>query len=317
MDRYTNKTFQPLRFYTDNTSNLALRNAQYYYKNIVPLIASRTKLLPFQLYRPTLTTYVLTSGDYISVYVVNFKTGVIRDITTEISLDIGTREIGVGDYEQYATYDGKTTFTTAFGQGLYYIHAVSKDGYHYYSDLFKVGFFETIDIEFKNSYSFGNLWFSDFWYKASYEGMTYDPGEYSEYSESNKNDDNLDKFTYQRIDKLRAVSVLVDSNGLDTLKMAKMCDSVYITDELSIRQAIEIMDVASEPFAKSNYITAVLKYRVIDDSIITVKPTNVTLKYLQIGTPGSVTPPVVTEIEGITLHGTPITLGGTKITLKK
>jgi hypothetical protein len=307
MDRYTNKIFQPLRFYTDNTSNLSLRNAQYGYKNIVPLIASRTKLLPFQLYRPTLTTFVLASGDYISVYVVNFKTGVITDITSQITLNIGTREIGVGDYEQYATYDGKTTFSSAFGQGVYYIHAVSKDGYHYYSDLFKVGFFETIDIEFKNSYSFGNLWMNDFWYKASYEGMTYDPGEFSEYSEANKNDDNLDKFTYQRVDKLRAVSILVDSNGLDTLKMAKMCDSVYVTDEIN-RQAVEIMEVAAEPFAKSNYITAVLKYRVIDDSMILVNKTNVTIQYRQQGTTVSEAPGVLTfDGENIQFDGNTIT----------
>jgi hypothetical protein len=308
MTRYTNKIYQPLRFYTDNASNLALRNAQYGYKNIVPLVASRTKLLPFQLYRPSITTLILSGGDYISVYVVNYKTGVITDLTSQITLTIGTREIGVGDYEQYVTYDGNTTFSSALGQGVYYIHAISKDSYHYYSDLFKVGFFDTIDIEFNNSYSFGNLWMNNFYWKASYEGMTYDPGEFSEYSESNKNDDNLDKFTYQRVDKLRAVSILVDSNGIDTLKMAKMCDSVYITDELGIRQSVEIMDITAEPFNKSNYITCILKYRVIDDSIITVKPTIVTVQYSQTGT-------TVIEAPGVlTFDGRNITFDGQTIT---
>jgi len=316
MDRWTNKIYQPLRFYTDNVSKIHLRHDTYGYKNIVPLVASRTQLIPFELFRSVTTPAEWVEGAMVTdIYVVNFKTNVETRVTRYLTLYFGQRVIAPSDYEMYISYKGNSTIP-ALNQGLYYIHAImNTDGttpYHLYSDLFKVGFYSTIDIEFKNSYSFGNLWMRDFYWKASYEGQTYDPAEYSEYAESNKDDDNFDKFTYQRIDKLRAVSLLVDSHALDTLKMSKMCDEVYITDELS-RERIEIIDISGETFNKSNYITAVLKYRVVTDSVISVNKESIIYMGSQYST-GGLAPAVTLDDGSITFDGEPITFGGQNIT---
>jgi hypothetical protein len=309
-----NEVFQPLRFHTSTSYQLVKRHIELGFNNIVPLIASSSKLIPFQLYRQNISTYILASGDYISVYVVNYKTGAITDITSQITLTIGTQQRGFGIYDQFATYDGNTTFSTAFRQGIYYIHAVSKDGYHYYSDLFKIGVYDTVTIEYKNSYSFGNLWMNTY-FTASYVGKSYDTSEFLEYSEINKNDDNFDIYTYQRSDKIRAVSFFADSNAIDMLKLAKMCDSIYLTDELGLRQTIEIVEISPVAQNKSNYTVIVMKYRVIDESLISVNKNTIQVQYSQIGTPGSVTPPVVTPVTGVlTFNGHDITFDGQTIT---
>jgi hypothetical protein len=317
--RYTNQVWQPLRFYTALTEKLAYRHAVLKYHNIVPLIASSTALLPFEVVYPVATSLeVIPSVIDVNIYVVNSQTGVIRDISSNLTKLFGKREITPGDYEMYIAYPGLSVIT-ALRQGIYYLHVVFMEGetnvYHWYSDDFRVAFCNTITFSFKNSSSFGNLWMHGYYWKASYKGINYDNGDFSEYSESSKTIDQYDRFTYRRKDKIHTTALLLDSNGLDALKMASMCDQVLITDELGLQNTIEIMEITPVPLGLSYFHNTVVKYRIMADSIISVNKQNISLFATQQGSLTIVHP--VEESTGVTLHGEPIKLGGVPITLKK
>lgn len=303
-----NKILQPLRFHTSASLGIAARHLSLGFNNIVPLIASRTKLIPFQVEANFSGEPGHGATYHVNCYAIH-ASGTIVDLSAYLTFKFGRIGNGRSSYDIYVTYDGNSTISP-LRQGVYYLH-VNLTGNniastHFYSDYFKVGVYDTVTIEYNNSYTFGNLWMNGFHWKASYACKTYDPGEFAEYSEVNKDDDNYDDPTYNRLDKLRAVSFLGDSNAFDAMKMAKICDSIYITDELGVRQAVEIVEVSPATQSKSNYLAIVIKFRVLSDSIISVIKQSVTSIGIQTGSNYV----EVEAGEGITFDGSSITFDG-------
>jgi hypothetical protein len=208
----------------------------------------------------------------------------------------------------YIAYPGLSAITP-LTQGLFYIHAVlyGSEETHWYSDDFKCGFYNNvISVSFRNSKSFGNLWMHDFYWKASYTGINYDTGEFDQFDSVRKDIDNHDIFTYRRKDKIRALSLQVDSNGLDAMNMAAMCSDVLITDEIGLQWNAEILGIEPTPIAHSYYHNLIVKYRVVADSIVSVNKIDISLYATQIGVPDGETPPVVVESEGNVIFNGPI-----------
>lgn len=304
-----NEILQPLRCYDALAKLLVKRHEAIGYKNIVPLIASRTTLLPFLL---TCVKTDATENLITTCTAVNYKTSVAIDIKSYMAFKFGLDDL-TNPTKQYISYDGTSTIP-ALPQGIYYLHLASTDD-EWFAGLFKVGFYTKVcTIEFTNSKSFGNLWTvaesTQIYYKATYEAYTFDQGEYSEYSEANKNDDNVDKYTYRRIDKLRVIALLGDSDALDTLQTAKICDTIYLTDEIGNRSLIEIMDVSTTEVGQSNYLTIILKYRIKENSIISVNETQVVYFFDQTGSSHSIATGELTfDGDNIQFDGDNLTFG--------
>lgn len=309
-----NEILQPLRSYSSLAEMLVKRHEYLNYKTIVPLIASRTTLIPFTLVCSKTDTHehLITTCT-----AVNYKTGVAINILANMSFTFGLDNVA-NPLKQYIVYTGNSIIY-ALPQGVYYLHLISEDD-EWFVGLFKVGFYTKVcTFEFRNSTSFGDMWMipkqfgitTTHYYKAVYEAYTFDQGEFNEYSEANKNDDNFDIFTYQRADKLRAVAILGDSDALDALKIIKMCDTIYLTDERGIRSEVELMEITGDGFGQSNYLTIIVKYRIIGNSIISVNETPVENTFMQTGINE------VVESDNLTLGGHPLHLGGTPITLHK
>jgi hypothetical protein len=318
--RYFNQNWQPLRFYNTLSEKISTRHAALKYYNVVPLIVSRTNLIPFQLFKA-----VTTTGDWlqsalgIKIYIVNSLTGVIRDVSSNLTKQYGQRQIATGDYEMYVVYPGLSEITP-LAQGTFYIHAVLGEGngneYHWYSDDFKSGFFNTVTFSYKNKDSFGNLWMKDFYWKATYRGVTHDEGEYEEFQNTYYDKDQKPKHTYWRKDKIKVCSLLLDSNALDTLNNAMLCDEVYITDELGLMWPVRITEVAPTPIGESYYHNAKVKFIIKSDSIITVNKQAITLVATQIGSPTEDLP-VAIESGTLTFDNKDLTFDGNDLTFNE
>lgn len=296
-----NDIIQPLRFYTATSYQLNNRHVLLNFNNIVPLIVDKTHLLPFCLYNAKTDT----SEHAITICSAIRLDGLTYNILANMDFEFYWDNL-ITPTKQYIFYPGTSTIP-ALRHGIYYLH-LSDGTNHWYSDLFKVGVYSTCTLEFKHTYSFGNLVMpTGKYYKASYRCYTFDPAEFLEYSDVNKNDDNFDIPAYQRIDKLRTCLLLGDSNAFDAIKLIQLMDTIYITDEIGKRSLIEISEV-SQSTKGGNYMNISLKYRIKDDSIITVNKTLSSLKNTQEGTA------FVTPGEEITFNGDPIEFGGEHIT---
>jgi len=236
------------------------------YKVMTPLVMPATTLVPFTLYESVDYTFLPIS----ECKVYNYKTGIATDILPYMDFLFGQ-----DGYYTYMYHPGTSTIST-LQRGKHYIYIKSGYNSEYWSDLFMVSSEKTILFEFHNTKSFGKLWMRNENYKAYYRGYTFDEGEFEEYSDSITDKDNYDVYTYQRQDKTRTVMVMGDSNAIDCLNLMKMCDTVYITDEVSKRQEVVITGVKPEPKG-ANYMNVVVKYRVVDNSIISVN-TNAIIK---------------------------------------
>jgi hypothetical protein len=267
-----NEVIQPLRFYATTTERLHYRNLDLNYKVITPLVMPSTSFIPFILYETLDLTFLAVK----ECKIYNYKTGASMDVIANMNFIFG-----IDSDSTFMFHPGNSTIS-AMQQGVYYL--VVKSGYdnYFYSDLFCVGNYNTVLFEFHNTKSFGKLWMRDEYYRAYYRGWTFDQGEWDEYSESYKDDNNFDYYSYQRKDKLRTVLLMGDSNTIDCLKYMSMCDSVYLTDEVSNRSAISITDVTVE-HKGANYMNVIVKYRITDHSIISVNTNTINKVFEQTG----------------------------------
>jgi len=297
-----NDIVQALRFHTSVDYTLYKRHEAMQYNLFVPLIVDPVYIVPFEV------AYDKSGGDYsllTTAEVVNFRTGRTVDLLSYFTFMYFTNSEITKQYISYAS----GSIMPALKQGIYYIHLVNGDD-EWWSDLFKVGIYnEQISIEYTNDDQFSNIIFhSRQMLSATYRGRSFDNGEYSEHSESQKTIDNRDVYTYRRVDKLRSCEILGDSNVVDLLKVVQMCSSVYFTDESGKRDLIEILEVATEPQGKSNYLKVTFKYWIKKDSSISVQLTPTVRTYTQ--SPVSVTPPE--EVQGGLKHGGKILTHGGK-----
>jgi hypothetical protein len=294
---------QPLRFHTTSTERLHLRAAELNYKVITPLVMPSTSFIPFVIQESGHLAYGMTVT---SCKLINYRTSVETEMVAYMSFAFGTDSIA--ESSTYIFHKGTTTFS-AIGQGIYYLKLTTSNSTIYYSDLFMVGTYNTVMWEFHNTNTFGNLWMRPEYYKVYYRGFTDDKGEFDEYSEGYKDDDNFDFFSYQRKSKLRTVTMMGDSNTLDCLKMMSMCDSVYLTDDVSKRDLVKIAEVSTENKG-GNYMNVIVKYRVIADSVISVNTNRITKVYDQEGVS------ISTPESGVYLGKDKVYLGDSKIVLK-
>jgi hypothetical protein len=314
--RYFNQTWQPLRFYNTLAEKISARHRVLKYNNVVPLVVSRTSLIPFQLYRPiTDPSHWVTEALNVIIEIVNSHTGVTRNVSSNLTKYFGQRQIGPGDYEMYITYPGLSEILP-LTQGTFYIHATLGD-YHWYSDDFVSGFYNTVTFSYKNKDSFGNLWMRNFYWKATYRGVTHDEGEYDEFQTTSYDKDQKPRHTYWRKDKIKVCSLLLDSNGLDTLNNAMLCDDVLVTDEIGQQWAIRITEVGQSPIGESYYHNAKVKFIIKSDSIITVNKQTISLIATQTGSLTDPNPPVEIESGTLTFDGNDLTFDGNDLTFNE
>lgn len=293
---------QPLRFHTTSTERLHLRAAELNYKVITPLVMPSTSFIPFVIYEES---NVASDMTVTSCKLINYRTSVEREMVSYLTFNFGT--LSLNSAPTYIFHPGTSTFTNT-GQGVFYLKLTTSNSVIYYSDLFMVGSYNTVMWEFHNTNTFGNLWMRPEYYKVYYRGFTDDKGEFDEYSESYKDDDNFDFFSYQRKSKLRTVTMMGDSNTVDCLKMMSMCDSVYLTDDVSKRDLVKIAEVSAENKG-GNYMNVTVKYRVIADSVISVNTSKITKVYDQDGVS------ITTPESGVYVGKDKVYLGDKKIIL--
>ena len=296
-----NEVIQPLRFYDNADYRLVNRHSLLNYFNFVPLIVDRKYLVPFQVdcVKTSLTENPLTTADLI-----NYRTGATVNLLNHLVFTFKVDNI-LAPQRLYIQYLSNSTLSN-LPYGVYYIHLVNAEG-EWWSELFKIGSYtNTVTLEYTNATSFsGVLNPQKTLMKAMYEGRTFDAGEYSKHSEGYKDKDNFDKYTYKRFDKLRTLWIRGDSNVADLIELIQLCDTVYLTDETGKRSEIEIMETAPETVSRGNYMDILAKYRIKDNSIISVNTTPSYNLFYQA--------PVATP-SGLTFDGDALTFDGNTLT---
>lgn len=300
-----NEILQPLRMYDTLAYALYKRNEALRFNNIVPLIASSTSLLPFTF---SCVKNNATPNNITTCEAINHRTGKVHDILSYMTFKFGLDDMD-NPSRFYGIYTG-SSIISPLPQGIYRLHLASSDD-EWFSDIFKVGHFRyTTSIEFHNDTSFAHTWMTVpilALYKATYETFTFDSFEFDEFDEVYKDKDNRDLYSYRRIDKIRSLVIFGDSNAFDCLKMAQLCDMVYITDEVGQRKLARIHDVIPTGIDKSNYAEIIVKYSFDADSIITVTETPVSNFFSQVGTN------YVAEDDSIEFNNEDIKFGGNSI----
>jgi hypothetical protein len=297
------KIIQPLRIYSAIGDQMVYRHNAIDYNLIVPLLSSSTSLPPFCI---TTAKTGIAHPLITSCKAVRRGVGTQTELITYLDFSFAW-DSPTSPTKQYIFHAGESTIP-ALKYGIY--HLVLTDGTNtWYSDHFRVGNYQqTIQVDFTSTDSFSGLWMTASPYKAKYVSYTYDPGTYDEYQESHKDDDAIDVITYNRFNKLRGFFVLGDSNVMDCLKMASVCDTIYLTNELGSRERIKIVSVTPEPVKRSNYIVVSVTYLVYSDDIITVNHDATTNVYDQDGTS------VVEVTGGLTFDGEDVYFNGELIT---
>lgn len=275
-----NEILQPLRVHDSLSYMLPKRHEALRYNVIVPLVADRNKLLPFciaQTVQPTWASQLTVT----TCEAINYNTGAVINILPYMTFFHGLDDMTKPTY-QYILYSGNSTLPP-LPQGVYYLKVIQGTR-TWYIGPFKLGFFTNITtFEWYTSSPFGHAWMKTplaIYYKSVYNSFTYDAGEVLEYSEVQKNRDNYEIPTYQRSDKLRSVVIFGDSDALDCMRYVAMISRevlgrVYLTDEVSKRQLVEITDVEPTGVGTGNYLQIAVKYRVKANSIISANKTPV------------------------------------------
>lgn len=261
-----NEIVQPLRFHTAEAYRMIHKHELLNYLNHVPLIGDKDLLIPFTLScEKTHTTY----NDLTTAEVINNRTNQVIDllpyITTTQYLDNSTNPTRL--YIQY--WNTMSDQFTSLKHGIYYLHFKNDDG-EWWSDCFKIGFFEkTVTFLYQPSYSFSGIPIRNLkTWKAVYEAIFTDTGEYQKHSVFNKDQDNYDVYSYERFDKIRNINIHIgDSNVMDVLNLIQAVshrkdDIVYIIDEVGKTVPVEITEISSQPIGASNYMNIIVKYRV-------------------------------------------------------
>jgi hypothetical protein len=266
---------QPLRFHTEDEYRLINRHLLLNYLNFVPLIADKKRLLPFTLFCEK--TGLTSVNEITTAEVINYRTNQSIDLLPYLTF-VFSFDDADNPTKQYIQYwDNISGQFPGLKQGIYSLHLKSADE-EWWSDQFKVGYYDrTISFLYQAPYSFAGITISPKFYKATYQGSSYDTGEYSEHSVVSKDQNNYDRYSFFRSDKLRGVSFLGDSNAVDLIKQIiqplSFMGIVYLIDEVGKTRAVEISEVTPEPVSRSNYLNIILKYRVKDNSINTSERT--------------------------------------------
>ena len=259
---------QPLKFYSTNGQQLRYRNAKEGSKNMYPLYVSRTALMPFILQREKdMSTQALQYTKILptSIIATNILTNATYDITANITFRYAVLstnpEVSTG-YD-FALYKGDSVIS-ALPQGLYEIAITDSAGNTFYSETFKIWFpTKSVKFEYRNSFSFNNHWFfgNDFFFHMAFETVTIPKGEYDEYLATENDRYEHTYKTEQRKDEIFTVPLIVDENVYSAIQIMEMCDTVYLTDELGIRNKIDITGVNVEDIIGNN-LQITIDYRI-------------------------------------------------------
>lgn len=274
--------FQPLRIFTAEEYQLRYRQSLLNYRPVLSLYVDRRHLLPFCVRR--IKQYSDLAGqkrkiDFTTIQVQNIHNSNIYNILNNLAFDYQFRSDDLledNEVYDYAFYRGASTIT-ALPQGEFQLYLVDEDSNEFYSEIFRIGFPQfTVKFEYKNSRDFNDLCFanSTYYFKMEFsEVITYSSGDYDEFKSIVQDNEYHEILSYGKADKLMSVNVLMDEYLLDAAYLMKFCDTIYITNELNVRNRIKITEIVNNGSTKGGHADIDIRYYIVNNTLKSIKQT--------------------------------------------
>jgi len=258
--------YQPVRFYNSTNSQFFERNPYLNDCEIPLVIANKARLFPFLLTRNDISDFI--SG----VYLKN-RQGVAQKISYGGAYNENIVSLFTFIYiatqpaeTDYIRYFANTNLSTNLPLGIFYLELT--DGTNtWYSDYFKIGHYtETIELEYYNTHDFaGFLYNNSYKNRVKLSVFIQDMGDYESYKEVIEDFNKNKTTTYHREQKIYQLTILVNSQLYDAMRIMAMHDTIQLTNRLSESSYIEIDELIPTPIEGTSYMKLIIKFRITDD----------------------------------------------------
>lgn len=307
---------QPLKVFSDSGKDLRTKQNLRNWINYPSLYIPPTSLIPFVVQREKSVEDIGEWFDMVkitSVIADNVITGKQTNLTSYLTFDYGVRSLSDTAYE-FALFRANDAIPSGtLKQGKYQLIITDEDANVFYTEVFRIWKPDiTIKFEFRNSFSFNDMWFfgEDFYFEMEFEGATYSKQEYLEFLNTISDINNhIGAKTKQVKDEILMATFRSDKNITEAIELMDMCDEIYITDELGNRNKIEILDISTDEVTKGGHSVLSVEFRIIENM---KTRTENSISYIGSSKGGD----AVSKQTGIFLGAKFIMIGGKKIKIR-